>query len=317
LDDEAIPEGDDAVGFPPGGGGADLSYAVGAPEGASVLVGVERDSANPASGPMTRCGFRAGVPVEAGRRVTANLALDLVPSETFSFSAPGLDPAALGSLRATFAPLLPGSGGGSTIARIGDVTAGGSLDPVTGLGSVLLPPNAGALAGASRLLRLDASASAGAVAGSQSAFVRESTGDGLFPAVPVASIPTPGGADFDPNGVGVSWIPPVGARVQRLAVTRTELATEGLVDVERSFSWDVFLQGGASTFAFPPLPPEEDNRPVPPLFAPGATHTLTLEALALGITFPWSSFFAHRDAVRFSDFVPRGFSRFETTVTQP
>ncbi|MGH7149113.1 MAG: hypothetical protein ACREIU_00370, partial [Planctomycetota bacterium] len=110
LDDEAIPEGDDAVGFPSGGGGADLSYAVGAPEGTSVLVGVERDSADPASGPMTRCGFLAGVPVAAGRRTGANLALNLVPSETFSFSAPGIDPAALGTLRATFAALLLGSG---------------------------------------------------------------------------------------------------------------------------------------------------------------------------------------------------------------
>ncbi|MCI0585854.1 MAG: hypothetical protein L0323_03320 [Planctomycetes bacterium] len=317
LDDVQIPEGEDAVGFPPGGGTADLSYAVGAPEGSSVLVGVERDSADPDSGPMTRCGFLAGVPVQAGRRVSANLSLNLVPSETFSFSAPGLDPAALGSLRAIFAPLLPGSGGASTLVLVGDVTAGGTLDPVTGLGSVLLPPNAGPLAGATRLLRLDASVSAGAVSGSQSAFVRESTNDGFFPAVPVASIPTPGGADFDPEGIGVAWVPAVGARIQRLSVSRTEVVTEGLVDVERSFLWDVFIPGGASTFAFPPLPPQEEDIPVPPLFAPGATHDLTLEALALGITFPWSSFFAHRDAVRFSDYVPLGFSRFETTVTQP
>jgi hypothetical protein len=317
LDDEIVPSGDDDVGYPGGGGSPDTAFAVGAPEGTSTLVGVERDSSDPLAGPMTRCGFRTAVPVQAGRAASADLPFDLVPSEAFAFSAPGLDPTSLPSLRATFAALVPGAGGAAALVRFGDATAGGIFDPSTGLGSILLPPNAGALAGASRLLRLDVSATVGAFVGAQTAYVRGTTAEGFFPAVPVASVPTAGGADFDPTGIGVAWIPPVGTRVQRLTVRRTELATEGALDVERGFAWDVFLQGGASTFVFPPLPAEVEGEPVPPFFATGATHELRLEALALGVPFPWDAFFASRDALRFSEFAPRGFSRFETTVAQP
>jgi len=335
LGDAAVPTGDDSVGYPAGGGAPDVEYAPGSPTGSATIVAVERDSTSATTGPVVRSGFLNPVPVSAGAATAGDLSLDLVPGSAFPIVTMGLDPAfQMTPLVATFAAELRSGGRTRALVPFGDVSAELVFDPTTGIGNVLLPATIGPLFGARRLVRLQASGPIAGGSGEQEVFLRESPVPPIstFPAVPALLQPPPGGGPFlptDPAG-GLRWVEPVGATVQRIRLTRTDIATIGTDEVERNFEWIVFLPvpapppdpaspppPGEAAFVFPTLPATVSGETVPQFFEAGATYDLEIDSLTTGGTVTYEEIFAFADVLRFSDAQPLGRSSFSTTVMEP